>query len=183
MIQQTNTSSRLFTHCLSNGLQVVGELMPDAPSVSVGIFVRTGARDEPDARVSGISHFLEHMVFKGTQRLNWQQLKQEFTRIGAEKNGYTNVEWTYYYLRVQPEYLAQAVLLLSEMMTPRLDSEDFEQEKGVILNEIARAEDQPGTYAGRLMRHAYFGEHPLGNSVLGTPDSIRAMSVEQMRDY
>ncbi len=179
--QQWNT--HLLAHQLSNGLQVVGEYTPDAVSVSLGFFVRTGSRDEPDEASSGISHFLEHMVFKGTRTLGWQQLKQEFTRIGAKKNGYTGLEWTYYYLHMLPEYLEQAVGLLSDMMTPRLDRNDFEQEKGVILNEIARDRDNPSVYARRKMLHAHFGTHPLGNPILGTPERIRVMSLEQMRNY
>ncbi len=183
MRKQLQCDLQLLTHQLLNGLQMVGQYMPDAVSVSLGFFVRTGSRDESDEASSGISHFLEHMVFKGTRTLGWQQLKQAFTRIGAEKNGYTNLEWTYYYLRIQPEYLERAVKLLSDMMTPRLDSSDFEQEKGVILNEIARDEDKPSLYARRRMLRVHFGTHPLGNPILGSSESIQAMSLQRMREY
>ena len=91
------TSPYFHTHQLSNGLQIVGQSMPDFESVALCFYVRTGARDGEDTRVAGISHFLEHMMFKGTTTLDWQQLKQEFTRIGAEKNGSTSVEYTVYY--------------------------------------------------------------------------------------
>jgi predicted Zn-dependent peptidase len=168
---------------LGNGLQVVGQSIPDFESVALCFYVRTGARDEEDSRISGISHFLEHMIFKGTETLGWQQLKQEFTRIGAEKNGFTSVEYTVYFLRVLGEYLDQALKLLSEMMVPRLDEHDFETEKEVIINEIARSEDLPRGLAYRRMIHEYFGEHPLGNYVLGSRESIRSMHIEQMRDY
>ena len=173
----------LYKHRLENGLWIVGQPMLDVESVSLGYFVRTGARDEQTPNLSGVSHFLEHMIFKGTKTRDWQQLKQEFTRIGAQKNGSTSAERTVYYLRVQSEYFDRAFHLLYEMMEPRLDERDFEQEKGVILNEIARAADQPENYAHRRMMHAYFHNHPLGNYVLGTPESIQAMHIEQMRAY
>jgi predicted Zn-dependent peptidase len=92
-------------------------------------YVRTVARDEEDARVAGISHFLEHMIFKGTKTLDWRQLKQEFTRIGAAKGGSTSVEYTVYYLRVLGEYLDRSLKLLSDMIGPRIDEHDFETEK------------------------------------------------------
>ncbi len=177
------TSPHFHTHQLSNGLQIVGQSMPDFESVALCFYVRTGARDEEDTRVAGISHFLEHMIFKGTKTLDWQQLKQEFTRIGAEKNGSTSVEYTVYYLRVLGEYLDRALELLSEMMVPRLDEHDFETEKEVIVNEIARSEELPRGLAYRRMMHAYFGERPLGNYVLGSRESIRSMRIDRMRDY
>lgn len=173
----------LHTHCLGNGLQIVGEVMPDFESIAVSYTIRTGARDEHNPTLAGISHFLEHMVFKGTATLDWQQLKQAFTRIGAEKNGSTSVERTLYYLRVQSDYLDRAVELLSDMMFPRLAESDFHMEKEVIINEIARSEDQPYSFIRRRMMQAYFGVHPLGNYVLGSRESIHNMSLEQMRDY
>ncbi len=177
------TNSRYHTHQLSNGLQIVSQSMPDFESVALCFYVRTGARDEADAWIAGISHFLEHMIFKGTKTLGWQELKQAFTRIGAEKNGFTSIDYTIYYFRVLGEYLDRAMELLSEMMVPRLDEHDFETEKEVIVNEIARSEEQPHSLAYRHMVHAYFGEHPLGNYVLGSRESIRSMRIEQMRDY
>jgi predicted Zn-dependent peptidase len=150
------TSPLYHTHRLSNGLQIVGQSMPDFESVALAYYVRTGARDEEGAHAAGISHFLEHMIFKGTKTLGWQALKQEFTRMGAQKNGLTSSEYTVYYLRVLNEYLDRALKLLSDMMVPRLDEHDFETEKEVIVNEIARSEDQPhglvqsyDTFSGR----------------------------------
>jgi predicted Zn-dependent peptidase len=137
------TSPHFHTHQLSNGLQIVCQSMPDFESEAICFYVRTGARDEEESREAGISHFLEHMIFKGTKRLNWQQLKQEFSRIGVEKNGSTSVEYTVYYLRVLGEYLDRALKILSEMMVPRLDGHDFETKKEVIVNEIARSEEMP----------------------------------------
>jgi len=169
---------------LGNGLQIVGQAMPDVESVALAYAIRTGARDEDDPALFGVSHFLEHMHFKGTKTRGWQAFNQALDRVGAENNASTSYEWTVYYLRVVSDYFERAFHLLSEMvMEPRLDESDFEQEKGVIINEIARSEDQPQRYLRRRMMHAYFADHPLGQYVLGSRESIRAMQLAQMRDY
>jgi predicted Zn-dependent peptidase len=183
MTESTANSTVFHTHRLDNGLQIVAQPMPDFESVAVSYFVRTGSRDEPDPSIAGVSHFLEHMVFKGTRTLDWQQITLEFNKIGAELNAFTSHEATVYYARVLGEYLERAVELLSDMMYPRLAESDFETEKEVIVNEIARSEDQPYNLAYRRMIQTYFGSHPLGHDVLGTRESIRDMHVEQMRDY
>lgn len=183
MTESTANSTVFHTHRLDNGLQIVAQPMPDFESVAVSYFVRTGSRDEPDPSIAGVSHFLEHMVFKGTRTLDWQQITLEFNKIGAELNAFTSHEATVYYARVLGEYLERAVELLSDMMYPRLAESDFETEKEVIVNEIARSEDQPYNLAYRRMIQSYFGSHPLGHDVLGTRESIRGMRVEQMRDY
>lgn len=181
---ETGANGPVFhTHTLSNGLQIVGQPMPDFESVAVSYYVHTGSRDEPDPSIAGVSHFLEHMVFKGTRTLDWQEITLEFNKIGAELNAFTSHEATVYYARVLGEYLERAVELLSDMMYPRLAESDFETEKEVIVNEIARSEDQPYNLAYRRMVQTYFGSHPLGHDVLGTRESIRNMKVEQMRDY
>ena len=178
-----NNGTVFHTHRLSNGLQIVAQPMPDFESVAVSYHVRTGSRDEPDPNIAGVSHFLEHMVFKGTKTLDWQQITLEFNKIGAELNAFTSQESTVYFARVLGEYLERAVELLSDMMYPRLAESDFETEKEVIVNEIARSEDQPYNLASRRLIQTYFGSHPLGHDVLGTRESIRNMRIEQMRDY
>ncbi|GAC1380012.1 MAG: pitrilysin family protein [Ktedonobacteraceae bacterium] len=184
MADSTASNGTVFyTHSLKNGLQIVGQPMPDFESVATSFYVRTGSRDEPDTSIAGVSHFLEHMVFKGTKTLDWQEITLEFNKIGAELNAFTSHEATVYYARVLGEYLDQAVALLSDMMYPRLAESDFEMEKEVIVNEIARSEDQPYNSTYRRMMQTYFGTHPLGHDVLGTPESIRNMRVEQMRNY
>jgi predicted Zn-dependent peptidase len=183
MTESTANGTVFHTHRLSNGLQIVAQPMPDFESVAVSYFVRTGSRDEPDPNIVGVSHFLEHMVFKGTKTLDWQQITLEFNKIGAELNAFTSHEATVYFARVLGEYLERAVELLSDMMYPRLVESDFETEKEVIINEIARSEDQPYNLAYRRMMQTYFGSHPLGHDVLGTHESIRNMHIEQMRDY
>ena len=178
-----STATVFYTHRLNNGLQIVGQPMPDFESVAVSYFARTGSRDEMDPSIAGISHFLEHMVFKGTKSLDWQEITLAFNKIGAELNAFTSHESTVYYARVLGEYLDRAVELLSDMMYPRLAESDFETEKEVIVNEIARSEDQPYNITYRRMMQTYFGDHPLGHDVLGSRESIRGMHVEQMREY
>lgn len=183
MPDSTANGTVFHTHTLANGLQIVGQPMPDFESVAVSFYVRTGSRDEYDTEIAGVSHFLEHMVFKGTQKLDWQEITLEFNKIGAELNAFTSHEATVYYARVLGEYLERAVSLLSDMMYPRLDENDFQTEKEVIINEIARSEDQPYNLTYRRLMQTYFGTHPLGHDVLGTRDSIRNMHIDRMRDY
>ena len=183
MSETTANETVFHTHKLSNGLQIVGQPMPDFESVAVSYYVRTGSRDEYDPTIVGVSHFLEHMVFKGTKTLDWQDITLEFNKIGAEINAFTSHKSTVFYARVLGEYLDRAVELLSDMMYPRLSEEDFTMEKEVIVNEIARSEDQPYNLAYRRMMSTYFGSHPLGHDVLGSRESIRGMRIEQMRDY
>ncbi|MBV8821344.1 MAG: insulinase family protein, partial [Ktedonobacteraceae bacterium] len=175
MSEITANDTVFHTYRLKNGLQIVGQPMPDFESVAVSYYVRTGSRDEQDATIAGVSHFLEHMVFKGTKTLDWQQITLEFNKIGAELNAFTSHESTTYYARVLGEYLERAVALLSDMMYPRLAQDDFETEKEVIINEIARSEDQPYSFTYRRMMHTYFGDHPLGHDVLGSRESIHTM--------
>ena len=184
MTESTTSSGTVFyDYRLSNGLQIVGQPMPDFESAAVSYCVCTGSRDEPDPNIAGVSHFLEHMVFKGTKTLDWQEITLAFNKIGAEINASTSHESTVYYARVLGEYLERAIELLSDMMYPRLVESDFETEKEVIINEIARSEDQPYNLAFRRMMQTYFGTHPLGHDVLGSRESIRNMHIGQMRDY
>lgn len=183
MSETTANGTVFHTHKLKNGLQIVGQPMPDFESVAVSFYVRTGSRDEYDPAIAGVSHFLEHMVFKGTKTLDWQEITLAFNEIGAEVNAFTSHEATVFYARVLGEYLDRAVELLSDMIYPRLEESDFQTEKEVIINEIARSEDQPYNITYRRMMQTYFGNHPLGHDVLGSRESIQNMRIEQMRDY
>ncbi len=176
-------TDRFYTHRLPNGLQMLGQRMPDLESVSLCFFVRTGARDEHDPALFGVSHFLEHMVFKGTDRRDTERITLDFNLMGAEFNAFTSVEQTVFYARILGEYLPNAMDLLSDMMRPRLSADDFNMERNVILEEIARAEDVPTGQAYRRLMQNYFHGFELGHDVLGTKQSIREMGVEQMRAY
>jgi predicted Zn-dependent peptidase len=171
-----------LTHTLPNGLEVVAECDGRAHSSALGFFVKTGSRDETDA-TRGVSHFLEHMTFKGTPTRSTDDVNREFDEIGAHYNAFTNEENTVYYAAVLPECQERAVALLADILRPSLRKEDFDTEKQVILEEIAMYEDQPPFRADEKCKAAYFGTHPLGNSILGTTESITRMSVEAMRDY
>src|SRR5438309_6703329 len=170
------------THVLDNGLQIIGEPSPQARSVAMGFFVRTGARDETP-EVSGVTHFLEHMVFKGTPRRTALDVNRDFDRIGANYNAFTSEENTVFYASILPEYLPSAVDILADILRPSLRGEDFDMEKKVIIEEIGMYEDQPMWSAYDHAKKAYFADHPLGNSILGTPESIRALTRDQMHSY
>jgi predicted Zn-dependent peptidase len=169
-------------HRLANGLEIVVERNAAAHSCALGFFVRAGSRDENDA-VAGVSHFLEHMTFKGTPTRSAEDVNRQFDEIGAHYNAFTSEEATVYYASVLPEYQDPAVELLGDILRPSLRSDDFETEKQVILEEIHMYEDQPPFGADDKVKAAYYGAHPLGRSVLGTAESIRALTAEQMRDY
>jgi predicted Zn-dependent peptidase len=171
-----------YTHRLPNGLQLIGETIPTARSVSVGFFVRTGSRDETPEE-AGVSHFLEHMMFKGTDRRTALDVNRDFDRIGANYNAYTSEEQTVYYASVLPEYLPTAVDILADILRPSLRTEDFDTEKQVILEEIKMYEDQPASEAWDRGRRIFYEAHPLGNTILGSTTSVTALTREQMRAY
>lgn len=172
-----------FQHTqLPNGLTILGETNPDVRSVAVGFFVKTGARDETP-ELSGVSHFLEHMVFKGTPRRTALDVNLDFDRIGANYNAYTSEEQTVFHAAVLPEYLPQAVDIIADILRPSLRVEDFDMEKKVILEEIGMYDDQPMWVAYEAAKAAFFGKHPLGKSVLGTKESVGGLSAEQMKAY
>lgn len=167
---------------LPNGLRIIGEHNPKAQTFAAGYFVKTGSRDE-SAEVAGVSHFLEHMMFKGTDRRSAEAINREFDELGANYNAYTSDERTVYYGAVLPERGAALLELLSDMMRPALREEDFELEKNVILEEIAMYEDRPNFKVFEEGNGRFYGGHPLGNSVLGSVQSIRDLSREQMLTY
>jgi len=167
---------------LDNGLEIVAEVNPEARSCSMGFFVRTGARDETDD-VAGVSHFLEHMMFKGTATRTAEQVNLEFDELGADYNAFTSEEQTVYHASVLPEYQGRTTELLADMLRPSLRTEDFDTEKKVIVEEIRMYLDQPPFGADDLVRSLHYGRHPLGRSVLGTVESIEALPVDKMRSY
>jgi len=167
---------------LANGLKVIAEVNPEAKSAAAGYFVRTGSRDEV-AGEEGISHFLEHMVFKGTERRSAWDVNREFDEMGAKYNAFTNEEMTVFYGAVLPEFLPRLLDLLTDLMQPALRPEDFESERKVVLEEIALYRDRPDAVLFERAQRRYFGMHPLAKPVLGTPESIAKMQVGQMRAY
>ena len=172
-----------FKHkTLPNGLKIVGEVNKSAMSAAVGFFVRTGSRDET-SEISGVSHFLEHMLFKGTETRSPLQVNEAFDRTGAKFNAFTSEENTVYYAAVLPEYLGEVTSLWTDLLRPSLRDEDFDIEKNVIKEEIAMYKDLPQFDVMDQCRAIHFNDHPCANSVLGTNESITAMTASQMRKY
>src|ERR1041385_1480983 len=169
-------------HVLPNGLTIVGEISPSARSVAVGFFVKTGSRDE-SPQESGVTHFLEHMIFKGTPNRSALEVNYDFDKIGASYNAFTSEENTVFYAAILPEYLPQAVDILADILRPSLRGDDFDMEKKVIIEEIGMYDDQPMWCAYDNAKKAFFAEHPLGNSILGTAASITALTRDQMQAY
>lgn len=148
----------------------------------MGYFVRAGARDEVD-RESGLSHFLEHMMFKGTSTRSASDVNRELDELGGQSNAYTSEEQTVYYAAVLPKFQDRLVDLLTDMLSPALREDDFNTERQVILEEIAKYEDQPPFGAFERAMEIHFGPRGLGRRVLGTTESITAMSAADMRAY
>ncbi|MEQ8843245.1 MAG: pitrilysin family protein [Phycisphaerales bacterium] len=167
---------------LSNGLRLIGEIDPHAHSAAAGFFVRTGARDEPAAAM-GVSHFLEHMMFKGTSDLSAEALNAAMDDLGASNNAYTSSELTCFYAHTLPEALPEAARLLGRMMRPALREDDFETERGVILEEIAMYDDNPFWVLLEACGERHYRGHALGHRVLGTKEIIAALPVSTMRNY
>ncbi|MEM0913230.1 MAG: pitrilysin family protein [Planctomycetota bacterium] len=172
----------LHDHTYDNGLRLIAEHDPNAHTAAIGFFVNAGARDE-DPAVMGVSHFLEHMMFKGTARRTADDVNREFDEIGANYNAFTSHEQTVYWAHVLPEMLDRAVDLLSDMLRPSLRTDDFDMEKNVILEEIGMYDDRPEWRLQDTLLEAYFKGHPLSHRVLGTPDTIKPLTAEQMRAY
>lgn len=169
-------------HTLANGLTILGETSPQARSVALGFFVRTGSRDETP-EVSGVSHYLEHMAFKGNDRRTAFDVNRDFDRIGADYNASTSEENTIYHAAVLPEFLPDALDVLADLIRPSLRQDDFDMEKQVIINEIGRYEDMPASSAFDHAQRVYFHDHRLGNSILGSKASITALTRDQMAEY
>lgn len=167
---------------LKNGLRIVSEYRPSAVSVAIGFLVKAGARDETP-EISGASHFLEHMMFKGTEKRSALDITYLMGAIGAQANAFTSEESTVYYMAVLPEYFEKAFDLLSDMMRSTIDPEEFVVEKKVILEEIALYQDRPTYMLLENSLSKFFKGHTAGNSVLGTIESISALSRDQMYDY
>jgi predicted Zn-dependent peptidase len=160
---------------------MIGQQIPGVQSVASVFWVNTGTRDEVAGEM-GISHFLEHMAFRRTPHFG-TKLDYVFESMGAEHNAATWKEFTYYWARVLSENCGQALAVLADLMRPVLTEEDFDQERGVILEEIARYQDNPSHLLFDSFTTHFFGDHPLAWDTLGTPETIKDLTVHQLRDY
>jgi len=168
---------------LPSGLRIVTEEIPTTRSVALGVWVGIGSRDETPA-MSGASHFLEHLLFKGTHKRTAMQISAEIEAVGGETNAFTTKEYTCYYARVLDADLPLAVDVLCDAVADSLlEPADVETERGVILEEIAMHEDEPGDEVHDVFTEAVFGDHPLGRLISGTEQSITPMTRGQINGF
>jgi predicted Zn-dependent peptidase len=168
---------------LGGGLQVVTEAVPGVRSVALGMWVRTGSRNETPAQ-AGVSHFLEHLLFKGTERHSAIEISELFDGMGAATNAATSKESTHLHARFLDEHTTEAFDLMAEMLlAPSLPPEEIDSEREVVLEEIAMYEDEPSDRVHDVLAEAIHGEHPLGRRVLGRAEVIASIPVEEIAGY
>ena len=172
-----------FKKVLDNGIRVVAEQVPYVKSVSLGIWVETGSRDEED-RTAGISHFVEHMFFKGTRRRKARDIAQEIDSLGGELNAFTSRETTTFYIKVLDEKLSQAIDLLGDLFHHSLfDPAEIEREKQVVLEEIKMVEDDPEDLVHEMHTQNIWKGNPLGRSILGNAKTVKDMTRKEILAY
>lgn len=170
-------------HTCENGLRIVTEKIPSVRSVAIGIWVGTGSKYENEQN-NGISHFLEHMFFKGTTTRSAKEIAETFDEIGGNVNAFTSKEYTCYYARVLDQHAPIALDVLADMFFHSVfDSEELEKEKNVVIEEISMYEDTPDDLVHDLISRASYSNHPLGYSILGTEDVLRSLKREDLLRY
>src|ERR1051326_2109522 len=168
---------------LPNGLIVLTEEMQHIRSVSIGIWVKTGSRHE-EAEVNGISHFLEHMVFKGTETRSAEDIARQIDSIGGNMDAFTAKECICFNVKVLDEHLPIALEVLSDLVLhPVFDAKDITRERGVILEEIKMDEDNPDYLVHEIFTQNFWKDHPLGKPILGTKETVRRFEQPLLRDY
>jgi len=168
---------------LDNGIKVITEEIPFLKSVSIGVWVVTGSRDE-QPHENGISHFIEHLLFKGTERRTAFDLAKEIDSVGGTLNAFTGREYTCFYAKVIDKNLPLAIDLLSDIFIHSLmDPKDVEKERMVILQEIKMVEDTPDDYIHDLFNRVCWGEHPLGFPICGTSELVQSFSRDQIYQF
>ena len=167
----------------ANGLTVLTEKMDHIRSVSMGIWIKSGSRHE-DPNFNGISHFLEHMVFKGTSNRSAEDIARQVDSIGGNMDAFTGKETICFNVKVLDEHLPIAVDVLSDMVLhPVFDGKEIIRERGVILEEIKMDEDNPDYLVHEIFTQNFFKDHPLGKPILGTKETVRRFSQEAILDY
>ncbi len=168
---------------LDNGVRIIYEEIPYVRSAAVGFWVRSGSRTEPE-NLSGISHAIEHMVFKGTATRTSAQVAEEMDAIGGQVNAFTTKELTSFYARALDSHLDVAIDLLGDIFfEPKISEEDWAVERGVILEEIGMYEDSPEDLVGEELFKKVFEGYSLGRPILGTPETLKAMNAETIATY
>lgn len=170
-------------YTLSNGLRVVIETIPTVRSISFGVWIKAGSRTEHRS-INGISHFIEHMLFKGSDRYSAKDIAELFDGIGGNVNAFTSKEYTCFYFKVLDDHLPLAVDVLSEMLlNARLDVDDMEKEKKVVFEEIAMYEDTPDDFVHDLIARAAYDNHSLAYPILGTEERLAPLQPDDLREY
>ncbi len=168
---------------LPSGLRLVTERMPHVRSITVGVWLARGSRHE-EAAESGIAHFIEHMLFKGTATRSAEDIAQQIDSIGGQLDAFTAKEYASYYIKVLDEHLPIAIDLLSDMLTrPAFSADDIAKERGVILEEIKMVEDTPDDLVHEIFTQHAWGGHPLGRPILGTPETVSSFSAPVLAEY
>jgi predicted Zn-dependent peptidase len=168
---------------LDSGLTLITESVPGARSVAVGVWLKRGSRHEPPDQ-SGISHFIEHMVFKGTKTRSAQRIAEEVDSIGGHMDAFTAKEYASFHVKVLDEHLPTAVEILGDIVTnPRFDPEEMAREKKVIFEEINMVEDTPDDLVMELFAGAFWPGHPLGRSILGSKRSVGRLRRESLAEF
>ena len=170
-------------YTLDNGLRVVTEYIEHVNSISVGIMVQNGSRNESKDE-NGISHFIEHMFFKGTEKRSAKEIVQEIENIGGQINAYTSKETTCYYIKALNTHADLCLEVISDMLlNSKFDEEEIEKEKGVVIEEINMSQDNPEDVLDEIHSEAIFGNNSLAYPILGTPDRIRSFNRKKIKDY
>lgn len=168
---------------LDNGVRVVSESIPSVRSISVGVWINTGSRDEAEGEC-GISHFIEHMVFKGTEKRRMHHIAQRMEAVGGYINAFTSKEYTCYYARALDEHLERAIDTVSDLVvSPQFPVKELEKEKDVVLEEMKMYEDNPEDLVFDRFESVVYRDHELGRPIIGFPHTVTSFSRDQLVDY
>lgn len=168
---------------LPSGLRILTEAVPAARSITVGVWVAAGSRDEAPS-LGGVSHFLEHLLFKGTRRRSALDISADIEAVGGETNAFTTKEYTCFYARVLDDHMPLAIDVICDLISDSLLAPaDVETERGVILEEIAMQDDEPAEQVHDLFARLVYGDQPLGRPIAGTVDTIAPMTRKQIHGY
>lgn len=171
------------THTCSNGLRIVSETIPHFRSVAVGVFVKAGSRDEL-ADENGLTHFIEHMLFKGTETRTAKQIAREFDRIGGDMNAYTSKEYTCYYAKVLDQHAEQVISIFADMFfNSKMDPAEIEKERQVVLEEISMTEDMPDDDVHEQLWRVMYPRHSIGAPILGTVQTLQTFTKEKIEQF
>ncbi|MEQ1908437.1 MAG: pitrilysin family protein [Vicinamibacterales bacterium] len=177
------SNSPIVRDALDNGLRILSEPMRQVRSVSIGVWLARGSRHE-SAEQSGIAHFVEHMLFKGTATRSAEDIAQAIDSIGGQLDAFTAKEYASYYIKVLDEHLPRALDVLSDIvLNPAFSPDDVEREKKVILEEIKMVEDTPDDLVHEIFTQGFWEDHPLGRPILGTPETVESFTADSLRAY